>query len=80
MAAKTRIKGKFLMIELPIQEPRLSVSGKTRVLATTRGRLNTGIVFGGSEIVLVANAFIENPKGNSTQKAQRRATRKKVKD
>jgi hypothetical protein len=63
MSTKVRLNGKILTIELRLQAPTVSTSGKSLVVATTRGQINTGIEYEGEEIVLVANAFINKPNG-----------------
>jgi hypothetical protein len=60
MSVRTRLKDGILRIELDVQKPRVSASGKTRVVATTGGLVNTGIEYYGSKIVVIASAFIEN--------------------
>lgn len=51
--------GKTLIIEAPIaSEPSPSASGKTLVLASTRGNLKTGLKIGDKEIVLGLNAYV----------------------
>jgi hypothetical protein len=60
MTLKARVKNGFLRIELPLEQPRESASGKTRVVATTHGLVDTGIEYHGSAIVVNANAFIRN--------------------
>ncbi len=67
MTVRARIDGDILRIKLPLQEPKISATGKSKVIATTRGAKNTGIEFGGSDVYIVANAFIANTKNNSTQ-------------
>lgn len=62
MICKAKLKNKVLVIELPLQQPRVSGTGKGIVVATTRGQLNTGIDFKGSDIFIVANAYVKNPK------------------
>ena len=63
MAVKSRLKDGVLHLDIPIQEPRPSGSGKTLVVATTHGVVNTGIRCEGSEVMVNANAFIENKSG-----------------
>jgi hypothetical protein len=69
MATKVRRDGNTLTIQLSLQEPRVSASGKTLVVATTRGQVNTGIEYEGSDILLVANAYISRPKGAAARES-----------
>ena len=69
--AKVRLNGKILTIELQLQEPTISASGKSMVIATTRGQINTGIEYEGSDILLVANAYISRPKGAGAREVKR---------
>jgi hypothetical protein len=71
MALRSRLKDGVLRLEIPIQEPRPSGSGKTLVVASTHGLVNTGIEHRGSEIIVNANAFIENRK-RSSKKTKRK--------
>ena len=59
MTVRSRLKNGVLRLEIPLQEPRPSGSGKTLVVATTHGLKGTGIEYHGSEIIVNANAFIE---------------------
>ena len=61
MPLKSRLKDGVLRLEIPIQKPRPSGSGKTLVVATTHGLVNTGIEYRGSDLIVLASAFIENP-------------------
>lgn len=60
MAVKATLKNGILKCEFSIQKPKASASGKNLVLASTRGQFNTGLDYEGSEILLIANAYIEN--------------------
>jgi hypothetical protein len=62
MISRAKLKDKVLVIELPLQEPKISASGKGIVVASTRGPLDTGIDFKGSDIFVVANTYVKNPK------------------
>jgi len=62
MISKAKLKDKVVVIELPLQEPKLSANGKGIVVATTRGPLNTGVTYKGSDLFIVANAYVKNPK------------------
>lgn len=58
MAVKvTREKNK-LRIELPLERAMPSKSGKTLVVASTRGVITTDVKYKGKPVVLVVNAFV----------------------
>lgn len=50
------VEGKMLVIRMPIK-PAPSSSGKTTVIASTRGNKPTGIEYEGNEIILGVNAY-----------------------
>lgn len=54
------IKGRKLIIEMPLGQPKESKSGKSIVIATTSGILTTDAEFEGKPIKLGVNVFIEN--------------------
>lgn len=68
MSLRVRQKGNVLRIELPLEEPKPSKSGKTLWVASTYGVKATGIRYEGRRIVVVANAFIylKEKKGDRT--------------
>ena len=76
MAVKATLKNGILRFELPMQKPKISGSGKNFVLATTRGQVNTGLEYGGFDIILVANAFVENSESAKLMKRRQRKSRK----
>jgi hypothetical protein len=51
-------KRKLLVIKMPVEKPRPSASGKTLLIATTRGLHMGGATYSGRPIAVVANAFI----------------------
>jgi hypothetical protein len=55
---KSRIENGNLIIELPLEEPRPSKSGKTLLVASTRGVKPSAAQLKGKMISIVANAFI----------------------
>jgi hypothetical protein len=57
---KITIEGGILKIEMPMQTPTPSASGKTLVVATTRGNVKTGATVDGKPITLGLNAYIAN--------------------
>lgn len=57
-----KIEGKVLVVRIPMQEPTASASGKTLVVATTHGNVDTGVQHpDGGTIKLGLNAYIPNP-------------------
>ena len=61
-----------LVIRLKLRTPKLSNSGKTRVIASTRGFRITRLQFRGKSVYVIANACIRKE-----GKERRRPTRKK---
>lgn len=55
---KTEIKNGNLIIEIPLQSPRPSASGKTLVVATTGGNKATTATVDGKPVVVGLNAYI----------------------
>lgn len=55
-------KAKTLTIEMALEEPRESSSGKTLVIASSHGNQKTGQTYKGSEITVGVNAYIKNGK------------------
>ena len=53
----TVIKGKELVVTIPMQTASPSASGKTMVVATTRGNIVTNANVGGKNVVLGFNAY-----------------------
>lgn len=62
MISRAKLKDNVLVIELPLQEPKVSASGKSIVVATTGGPVNTGVDYKASDLFIVANAYVKNPK------------------
>ena len=55
---KAAIEGKELVIRIPVQEPTPSASGKTLVVATTRGNVKTDVMVLGRPLTIGLNAYI----------------------
>lgn len=53
-------KKKTMTVTMPLGKPTPSASGKTLVIASTRGNLKTGVKYEGKEITLGLNAYIKN--------------------
>jgi hypothetical protein len=59
MAFSAKIEGDELVIRLPMNEkPERSASGKTLVVASTRGNKETDCVVQGKKVILGINAYI----------------------
>ncbi len=59
MAFSAKIEGNELVIRLPLNEkPERSASGKTLVVASTRGNKETDCVVQGKKVIIGLNAYI----------------------
>ena len=58
MALQVKQKGNTLRIELPLEKPTPSKSGKTMLVASTHGGKTTEVFYEGRRIVVNASAFI----------------------
>lgn len=58
MNANARIENGVLIIELPIQTPTPSTSGKSLTVASTRGNLKTTAIVAGKPVTIGVNAYI----------------------
>jgi hypothetical protein len=57
-------EGDILVIRIPIGKPTPSASGKTLVVAPTRGNQNTAVQIDGKDLCLGVNAYVyAEPKG-----------------
>jgi hypothetical protein len=56
---KTTIKDNTLFIEIPLEKPRPSASGKTLVVATTSGNITTTALVNGKPVTIGLNAYIK---------------------
>ena len=52
------IENGFLVIKLPLQTPTPSGSGKTLVIASTRGNVKNGLLHAGKPVTIGVNAYI----------------------
>jgi hypothetical protein len=59
MAATAEIKGNQLLITIDMQTPAPSASGKTLVVASTRGNRATTAQVNGQPVVIGVNAYIK---------------------
>ena len=55
---QTKIEKGQLVITLPLQTPTPSASGKTLIVASSRGVKRSAVKLEGKELCVVANAFI----------------------
>lgn len=55
---KAEIKGKVLVVEIDLETPRPSASGKTLVVASSHGNVATTAVINGQPVVIGLNAYI----------------------
>ncbi len=73
---KARQKGSNLIIEMAMQKPKVSASGKTLIVASSRGRWESGIVVDGKPVMILVNAYIDSDKslhGKGDEKSETRA-------
>ena len=56
---KAEIKGNDLIITIPIGTPAPSASGKTLVIASTRGNVTTDAEYDGKPVTIGMNAWIK---------------------
>ena len=55
---KARIEGGKLIVEIEMQQPTRSASGKTLVVASTRGNVKTEVLVQGQPVTIGLNAYI----------------------
>ncbi len=58
MAIEAKIEGNKLIITCDLEEPTPSASGKTLVVASTRGNLKTSCTVNGKPLTIGLNAYI----------------------
>ena len=59
MAMKVEINGNKLFIEIDLEKPTPSASGKTLVVASTRGNAVTDVMVDGKPVTIGLNAYIK---------------------
>ena len=59
---KVEVRGRKLFIEIDLQVPTLSASGKTWVIASSYGNIETDALFNGDKVTVGMNAYIRKPK------------------
>ncbi|MBZ5644542.1 MAG: hypothetical protein LAO19_17440 [Acidobacteriia bacterium] len=52
------LKGNKLIIEMNLNEPKLSASGRNFTVATSKGPWESSVEIGGKPVTVVVNAFI----------------------
>jgi hypothetical protein len=57
-----KLEDGYLVIRMKLKKPRLSKTGKTWVVATTRGTKKSSIMIHGKPVRFNANAFIDRNK------------------
>lgn len=57
MAATAVVKNGNLVITLPLQAPAASKSGRTMVVASTRGNVETEATVDGKKVIIGVNAY-----------------------
>jgi len=56
---KAEIKDGSLIITIPLDTPKPSASGKTLVVASTRGNIATAATVNGKPVIIGLNAYIQ---------------------
>jgi hypothetical protein len=74
-----KIKNDEIIIKMPLQPPKLSASGKSMVVATSRGKQLTGSKVQGKSVFVVANVFTEVEKVAASEPEQSNAKRQRRK-
>jgi len=64
---KAIIKDNVLHVEIPLQVPRPSGTGKTLTVATTRGNQPTEVKVNGKPVIIGLNAYIDRELNASLQ-------------
>jgi hypothetical protein len=59
MSITAKIDGKNLVVTIPMQDPTPSATGKTMVVATSRGNAPTEAKVGGKTVIVGLNAYIK---------------------
>jgi len=55
---KVEVKGTKLVIEMDLEKPTISKSGKTLVVASSRGNVKTAATVDGKPVTIGVNAYI----------------------
>lgn len=54
-----KVEGKELVIRIPLQAPAPSASGKTLIVASTRGNVKTTALVDGKPVTVGVNAYVK---------------------
>lgn len=77
---ETRIRNGNLIVVLPLEQPKLSATGKTLVVASSRGVRKTTCRLDGQILCVIANAFLypdEQEEGTAPRKKQNQSGSRK---
>lgn len=55
---KATVKDNVLMIQIPLNAPRESASGKTLVVASSQGNVQTDLMVNGKPVIIGLNAYV----------------------
>lgn len=55
---KASVKDNVLLIQIPLNAPRESASGKTFVVASSQGNVQTELMIGGKPVIIGLNAYV----------------------
>lgn len=69
---------KCIVIELPVEKPRPSASGKTTLIASTHGLVAGDASYSGRSVVVVANAFVYPDEPSNSEKSQSRKRQRRT--
>jgi hypothetical protein len=61
MILQTRLRDNILKIYLPLQQAKVSKSGKNLTIGSSFGPAGTGVEYEGQPVLVVVNAFVRNP-------------------
>ena len=56
---QAKIRNGQIIFSMPLQKPKVSASGKSLVVATSRGKEQTAAIVDGKPVFIIANAMIE---------------------
>jgi hypothetical protein len=74
---ETKIRNGNLVMVLPLEEPKLSASGKTLVIANSRGVRKTTCRLDGEIVCVIANAFVYPSRPEDTTSTRKKHDRHK---
>lgn len=74
MILKARLRHNILKVYLPLQNPKVSNSGKNLTIASSNGPASTGIEYEGRPVRIVINAFVPNSE-HQTERTKQEGTK-----